>query len=573
MRHALVRTLTLATLLASALLVLVLAPAPASAQVEPGQSDCSTPRRALATWLGNLQPDRREPRVATACFDWRGTAADPDERARLAEHLKEVLDARGLWVEMEGIPDDAQLPDGEREVRPFPNTLQALRVERVGDAWLISRDTVRAIPRLHQETFAVDVDDVLDLGPAFLRERVLGMMWWQIVGLALFVLLGVLARAVVVGVVAGQGARLLALRRVVIAPVLVHRVASPVGTLAMVLVWVWSLPLLRFGVSINQVLYFGLRVAGAVAAVMIVYRLVDAACDVWARRAATTDTKLDDQAVPLVRKSAKVLTVVFGFIFVLQNMEVDVASLIAGASLGGLAFSLAARDTVANLFGSFSIFADRPFQVGDWVKVEGVEGVVEEVGLRSTRVRTFYRSLVSVPNSKVADAVVDNFGRRDARRDTFRLGVLYSTTSDQLEALCDGIRAILRNNAKVQKNAYEVHVAGFADSAIEILVYYFLEVESWSDELRNRHLIYLEIMRLLESLGIEFAFPTRTLHIASQARPGEAFQPPARSEDELRDAVRSHAPGGARARPAGPKISSGYYAGGGTDKGPEPSPD
>ena len=205
--------------------------------------------------------------------------------------------------------------------------------------------------------------------------------------------------------------------------------------------------------------------------------------------------------------------------------------------------------------------------------MDGTEGVVEEVGMRSTRVRTFYRSLVTVPNSKVADAVVDNYGLRDTRRDTFRLGLLYSTTSEQMEAFCDGVRAILQANPHVKKDAYEVHFAAFAESGLEVLVYYFLKVGSWSDELRNRHLIYLEIMRLAESLGVEFAFPTRTLHISSAAKPGEAFEPRSVPEPELRSMVSAHAVGGERARPAGPKISSGYYPGTASAKGPEPSPD
>lgn len=561
----------LAALLASALL---LGAGHVHAQtLAPGQTDCSTPRRALLSWLSNLQEEDAHPNAATRCFDWRDANLGRPDRARLVAHLKDVLDARGFYVEMSDVPDDAELEDGARTYAPFPNSFHDLTLERVGDDWLISRDTVRAVPALHAATFALDVDDWIDRGPAFLRQRVLGLMWWQVLAFTTLVLISYLLRLLVVRLLAGQGARLLASQRFHIEPDLIRRAASPVGTLGMVLFISWALPLFRFGVGANQVLFFGLRVAAAVSGVLIVYRLVDAACDGWAKRAAETETKLDDQAVPLVRKSAKVVTVVLGLIFVLQNMEVDVGSLIAGASLGGLAFSLAARDTVANLFGSLSIFADRPFQVGDWIKVDGVEGVVEEVGMRSTRVRTFYRSLVSVPNSKVADAVVDNFGRRDARRDTFRLGILYSTSSEQMEAFCDGIRAILHSNPKVQKSAFEVHFAAFADSGLEVLVYYFLEVSSWSDELRQRHLIYLEILRLAESLGVDFAFPTRTLHLASAPKLGEAFEPRKVEGRELSRAVAAYAPGGKRARPEGPKISSGYYPGTDAARGPEPAPD
>jgi len=526
----------------------------------------------LLTWLSNLGEDDPHPQAASRCFDWRGANLEREERGRTVGRLKAVLDARGIYVALDEIPDDVELESG-RLYQPFPNSFPDLRIERVGEEWLVTRDTVRAIPRLHADTFALDVDSWINAGPHFLRQHVLGLMWWQVLSFVALLLIAYLMRAVVVRFLTGQGSRLLASQRMYIEPDLIRRAASPVGTLMIVLFLSWALPLLRFGVGTNQMLFFGLRVAAAVAGVVVIYRLVDAACDVWAKRAALTETKLDDQAVPLVRKSAKVMTIILGVIFVLQNMEVDVGSLLAGASLGGLAFSLAARDTVANLFGSLSIFADRPFQVGDWIKVEGVEGVVEEVGMRSTRVRTFYRSLVSVPNAKVADAVIDNYGRRDARRDTFRLGILYSTTSEQMEAFCDGIRAILHNNEKVQKNGFEVHFAAFAESGLEVLVYYFLEVSSWSDELRQRHLVYLEILRLAESLGVDFAFPTRTLHVASAPRLGEAFEPRRVEVDALSSAVRDYASGGSKARPLGPKISSGYYPGVSAARGPEPSPD
>jgi MscS family membrane protein len=244
---------------------------------------------------------------------------------------------------------------------------------------------------------------------------------------------------------------------------------------------------------------------------------------------------------------------------VLQNLEVDVASLIAGVSLGGLAFTLAARDTVANLFGSVSIFADQPFQVGDWVVMQGVEGVVEEVGMRSTRVRTFYRSVVSIPNAKVADGIVDNYGARDSRRTFITLGLQYDTTPEQMEAFCDGVRAILAANPAVKKDAYHVYFSGFGDSALNVMLYFFFVVDDWKDELRQRHLVFLEILRLASALRVQFAFPTRTLHLATRARETEVALPSPPTDAELGAAVLAFGPGGELARPGGPAISHGFY--------------
>ena len=541
--------------------------------VQPGEADCSTPRRALLTWLANLQDGDEHPQQAVRCFDWG--AVRITERARqedVARRFKHVLDARGLYVPMDDIADEEDPADTTR-VSPFPNNLPEFYLVRKGTTWVVSAETIRHVPDWYDETFAFDVDSYLDEGPPWLREHVLGIAWWQILAALLALVLALFVRQAVSWAVVTQGTKILAQLVKRLDRNLLSKAAKPIGTVAMVAVLIYAFPVLRFGVDVNRVIMFGLRIAAAVSGVLIVYRIVDVLADVMAKRAEDTDTKLDDQLVPLVRRSLKVVTVVLGIIFVLQNMEVDVASLIAGVSLGGLAFTLAARDTVANLFGSISIFADQPFQVGDWVVMGGVEGVVEEVGMRSTRVRTFYRSLVSIPNSKVADGVIDNYGMRDKRRSFIKLGVQYDTTPEQIDAFCAGIRAILANNPAVKKDAYHVYFSGFADSSLEVMLYFFFDVSTWVEELRNRHLIYLEILRLAKELGIEFAFPTRTLHLATRAKESELPALRAPSRDELHDAVLGFGPGGALARPEGPSITHGFYPGYDLAEGERPPSD
>jgi MscS family membrane protein len=549
----------------AALIALVLALSTASVAraqlVGPGEVDCTTPRRALLTWLANLQEGQEHPREATRCFEWEAARiVEMEPRIELARRFKRVLDARGLYVQMEEIPDEPSPADRSR-VEPFPNSLPGFAVVRRGDRWLVSAETIRSVPGWYDATFAVDVEPLLERLPPWMRGETFGVALWQWTALALLVVLALALRLVVGWVVQKQGTKLLTTLVRRLSPELVGRAAMPIGTVVMTLVLMWAFPLLRFGIDVNRFVHFGLRVAAAVGSVLIVYRLVDVFADVMIKRAERTETKLDDQLVPLVRKSLKVVTVVLGVIFVLQNMEVDVASLIAGVSLGGLAFTLAARDTVANLFGSISIFADQPFQVGDWVQMQGVEGIVEEVGMRSTRVRTFYRSVVSIPNSKVADGIIDNYGARDARRTFIRLGVRYDTTPEQMEAFCDGIRAILSTNQAVKKDLYHVYFNGFGESGLEIMLYFFVVASTWQDELRQKHLMFLEILRLAKALEVQFAFPTRTLHLATRASETAVAPPRVPSEEELAATVLAFGPGGALARPEGPAISHGFYPG------------
>ena len=558
------RTATFSTALALGALtfsVLLAVPSAASAQLMAGESDCSTPRRALATFIDNLQDDSRFPEHATRCFDWPGDLPE-SERVSLAEKLLRTLDQRGHFIDYDAIPDTPEVAEEalrDGRLVPVPRFVD-LQLAPGPGGWMVSMDTVRRIEPLYRETFTVDVESFIESLPSWARARVAGRVeLWQLIGLLLALLVGWFVRGIVSRVVSTYGVRLLKAQGESAHPELVRGAARPIGTLALTAV-VWGIfPLLRFAVRVNQIGHTALRVVAASAGVLLVYRLVDLAADVFARKAEDTDTKLDDQLVPLVRKSTKVLVAVLGIIFVLQNLDIDVASLLTGVSLGGLAFTLAAKDTVANLFGSISIFADQPFQVGDWVVINGHEGIVEEVGMRSTRIRTFYNSVISVPNSIVANAAVDNYGMRKYRRCVTTLGVTYDSSPDQIQAFVEGIRAILKNNELVRQDAYEVHFRDFGASALEIMLYFFFEVSSWTDELRGRQQVFLEIMRLAKRLNVDFAFPTQTLHVETRAKETEIPVRTSAPREELASIVEGFARGGEFANPKSPELTGGYW--------------
>jgi MscS family membrane protein len=403
--------------------------------------------------------------------------------------------------------------------------------------------------------------DLTDRIPEPLKKGFAGVYVWQLLALFLLILLCLVLRRIVVFVAANWMTR--GLEKVF--PMWGKRIATslglPLGNLAAVGLAVVVFPSLGLHVRINIVAGLVFKVLATLSVVWAAYRFVDIIAAYFSDKAAKTDTKLDDQLVPLIRKAAKVFVVIVGVLFILQNLDVDVASLLAGLGIGGLAFALAAKDTVANLFGSIMIFSDRPFQIGDWVVAAGTEGIVEEVGFRSTRIRTFYNSLVSVPNNKIADSVIDNYGKREFRRVYVTLNCTYDTTPEQLQAFCEGIRAIIQNNELTRKDYYEVHFRDFGASSLDVMVYFFLKVPGWSQELQERHRIFLEIMRLARRLGVEFAFPTQTLHletVRNQTPPHEHVVP---TDNELTGTVRKFGPGGELGRPAGPKLTHGFFAG------------
>ena len=168
---------------------------------------------------------------------------------------------------------------------------------------------------------------------------------------------------------------------------------------------------------------------------------------------------------------------------------------------------------------------DRTFSVGDWIVVgEGEEGTVEQMGFRSTRIRTFYNSLLTVPNSRFITATVDNMGKRRYRRLSTKFALTYDTPPDRIEAFCEGMREIVRQHPFMRKDYFQVYLNNLGDSALEVLVYVFWETPDWSAELRERHRFLLDSLRLAQALGVEFAFPTQTLYLKQDELDGRPVE-------------------------------------------------
>jgi len=174
---------------------------------------------------------------------------------------------------------------------------------------------------------------------------------------------------------------------------------------------------------------------------------------------------------------------------------------------------LAAQDTIRNLFGSLTIFLDRPFQIGDWVVGTGFEGTVEEVGFRATRVRTFYNSLVYVPNGKLTDMIIDNMGARVFRRYRAMLAITYDTPPELIDAFCEGLREIVQKHPDTRKDAFFIYMHEMGSASLNILFQIFFKVKTFPEEFQARHEIILQTLHLAKALGVRFAFPTQTIHI------------------------------------------------------------
>lgn len=256
--------------------------------------------------------------------------------------------------------------------------------------------------------------------------------------------------------------------------------------------------------------------ARGISALIVVWAasgLLDGIMDQWEEKAKRTETRLDNQLVPIVRSAGKTFLYIVGFVLILQNLGYSVTSLLAGLGLGGMAIALASKDTVANLFGSIVIFIDKPFQVGDWIEFGGVEGTVEEVGLRTTKIRTFANSLTTTPNAVFTNTSINNWSRMRKRRFVMTIGVTYSTPPDKIEKAVEGIRNIIKEDDNMETEFFMVNFDSFGAYSLNIFVYAFTRTIVWGEFLQARQEFMLEVMRLFQNLDIDFAFPTQTVHL------------------------------------------------------------
>ncbi len=230
----------------------------------------------------------------------------------------------------------------------------------------------------------------------------------------------------------------------------------------------------------------------------------------WAGR---TESTLDDHLLPFIRKSLRVFIVILAILMLVQNLGYSISGLIASLGLGGLAFALAAKDSLSNIFGSIMILLDRPFLIGDWIKASDIEGTVEEIGFRSTRIRTFAKTQITIPNSVLMNMSIDNFSRMPKRRIKLTIGVTYDTTPKQMRQAVADIKQLLREHPAIDQEFFLVNFTDFGASSLDIMVYCFTVSTVWSEYLDTREDVCLKIMDRLEKIGLEIAFPSQTLYL------------------------------------------------------------
>jgi len=399
-----------------------------------------------------------------------------------------------------------------------------------------SSQTSSGSPALAQHLQAVAAPParwvVEHLPAALLREGPLGVVWWQWAALpALFVL------ASVIGWLLGRTARA-AVARLATRTVtgwddfILDRLGAPFTAALTLGVFAAGVPFLSLDPPAADGTLHAVHVGYFALLFWALWRLIDVGRQVlsqsiWARTSTSSRTLL-----PLGGRIAKVGVLAIGAIAVLSMLGYPVASLVAGLGLGGLALALAAQKTVENLFGAFSIGIDQPFREGDFVKIEDFVGTVEAIGLRSTRFRTLDRTIITIPNGKLADMRLESFAVRDRIRLAMTIGLVYDTTSAQMRQVLARVERALREHPKIWPDTVVVRFDALGASSLDIEVMAWFQTSDWGEFQLIRQNMLLDVMQIVEQAGTAFAFPTRTIQFANTSPPSlpHSFERPATAD-------------------------------------------
>lgn len=479
------------------------------------EPNLSTPWHSVLTHIYFLQPGSYDMDKASLPFLHPGV--DSLQARDLAVKLKQAWDARGFIVNFDQIPREANYIDTVTERQIFAPISQTpgIYVERQPDGeWRYSTNSFEDIEAFHREVFPYGSDLLANLFSERGSVRFFGLYLWQHFGILVMIIISLLLHKLLTYIfnrLLYQGAHKLGYDKIV-RPYLLP-VAKPLSLFVVFVFIALFYPLLQLPAQVSFYLSFVFKVLWPLFGILVFYKLVDVFGLYLESLAGKNETSIDNNVIPIIRKVLKVFVIVVGGLFILQNLDVNITALLAGLSIGGLALALAAQDTLKNLFGSIMIFIDKPFSVGHWITSGDIDGTVEEVGFRSTRVRSFRNSLYYVPNGKLADATIDNHGLRQFRRFFMHIAITYDTPPDLIEVFVQGLRKIVEKHPNTRKDFYIIEFNEMGDFSLKIMFYIFFAVPTWPEELRARHETLIEIVRLAEKLGVRFAFPTQTMHM------------------------------------------------------------
>lgn len=432
--------------------------------------------------------------------------------------LKEIYEGLGEYIVFDEIPDNPNYTDSTKYNKNVYYLTSRFGIDvylekSSNGNWYYSKETIENIPELYNRVFPLHLQKIFGLDITN-DEKFLNLTSYQYIGIAILCLLAFLLFKIFKFIINKILSRILnRTENKEVFEGYLAEIARPLSLALLVITLRVLVRSLQFPLEYSYYIQGFFTIAQIIFLTYVAYKLVNiigAYMDSWAQR---TGSSLNPQLNALLRKTARMIIVFVGVWLFTENVGWNVTGVIAGLSLGGLAVALAAQDTLKNVFGSMMILIDKPFKIGDWIIAEGIEGKVEDIGFRSTRIRTFYNSLITVSNAKIADMNIDNMGIREMIRYRTKISITYDTPPTLIETYIEGIRQIIDNHPYSHKENSYIFLNDFAASSLDIIFVVHFITSDVLQEFAWRQDTLLKVIHLAAHLGVRFAFPTSTLHI------------------------------------------------------------
>ena len=528
----------------SVLTTLLLVSAPAFGQLpdtggdEPAPSalpaGLENPRATFNTFFAGMSEASPDMAMARSTMDLSAISGvrRVQEGNRLAAAMLDVIN-RSKWVVMEEVPDQEDGPpytffayDGDK---------YAITISKGADgAWRFTSETVSQIDSIYNFVHAEGwnlkenpagetlraVDQIQANPSGWLSQKFpsnwqtthfLGAKVWQIVAALILIAVAFIAGALIRLITRWIVRSSLKVDEEIASKKKIGSLGRGLSLIVNVVLIGAGLPFLDFPPFLLTPTLFALKVANAIGWLWVFYIVWDIFVAFAASKAAKKSKSAKNVIVPIASKFGRFFIFIGVLVFFIAQLGYDVTALLAGLGIGGLVFALAAKDSVENLFGSITILMEMPFGVGDWVKIGDIDGDVEAINLRSTRIRTFQDSLITLPNSRMITSHVENFGMRRRRRIKTTLGLSYDTPPAKVAEFCERVRQMLLDDERIWNDKRYVYFNDFGESTLNVMLYCFLIAETWQLELEYRDDVLRKIMLIAEDMGVEFAYPTLTL--------------------------------------------------------------
>ncbi len=347
-----------------------------------------------------------------------------------------------------------------------------------------------------------------------LHRSVAGRPLWQYVATGLWIVMAFLVAQVADFVMTRWVKRLTAKTETDLDDKLLEILHRPLKIVVVLVVLKVGLQVFNWPWMLEKALHIAFAVGMAATAVYVAMRLLDLCLDASKERLFAGDERLATMMLPIISRTLKVFVIVTGALTAAQYVGIPITSVLAGLGVGGIAVALAAQSTLANMFGSITILTDRPFRVGDRIQIDKYDGMVEQIGLRSTRIRTLEGHLVVIPNKTVADSAINNISLRPNIRETFSLSLTYDTPAERVQEAV----AILKEIFAAHPMTHDVIVfwKTYAAASLDIFIVYWCKTKNYREFTKAMEEINLEIKRRFDAAGLEFAFPTQTIYLRQE---------------------------------------------------------